>query len=77
MDMDEVDDDKWACGGLRHLRVRVLGLDTKEKIDRTLKLWMKRTNDDKDGSLEARVARHLFTFKDLRAVWLGTHTCYT
>ncbi|KAF9080314.1 hypothetical protein BGX23_002325, partial [Mortierella sp. AD031] len=37
--MDIVEEEKWACRGLRQLRVRIRSLDTKEKIDWTLKLW--------------------------------------
>ncbi|KAK3848161.1 MAG: hypothetical protein J3R72DRAFT_416217 [Linnemannia gamsii] len=39
MDMDIVEEEKWACRGLRQLRVRIRGLDTKEKIAWTLNLW--------------------------------------
>ncbi|KAF9276166.1 hypothetical protein BGZ74_003739, partial [Mortierella antarctica] len=39
MDMDIVEEEKWACIGLLQLQVRIRGLDTKEKIDWTLNLW--------------------------------------
>ncbi|GJJ79224.1 hypothetical protein EMPS_11584 [Entomortierella parvispora] len=85
MDMDIVEEDEWACKGLRHLRVRIRGLDTKEKIDRTLKLWIdgKQTKNKpvqgetkKIDDIETRVARHLLKFDDLERVWLGTRTCH-
>ncbi|KAF9131559.1 hypothetical protein BGX30_013048 [Mortierella sp. GBA39] len=87
MDMDTVEEEEWVCRGLRHLRVRIRGLDTKEKIDWTLNLWKegrKRKDEEdttlsesqmseaKDTSIEARVARHLLAFENLEAVWLGT-----
>ncbi|KAF9195043.1 hypothetical protein BGZ51_006009 [Haplosporangium sp. Z 767] len=48
MDMDFVEEEVWVCKGLRRLRVRILGLDTKEKVDRTLQLWVdgRRKNTD-------------------------------
>ncbi|KAF9993385.1 hypothetical protein BGZ80_002638 [Entomortierella chlamydospora] len=39
MDMDHVEEDEWICDGLRHLRVRIRGLDSKEKVDKALRLW--------------------------------------
>ncbi|OAQ22436.1 hypothetical protein K457DRAFT_131292 [Linnemannia elongata AG-77] len=91
MDMDIVEEEKWACKGLRQLRVRIRGLDTKEKIDWTLNLWKEgrqkkdekdttlsesHMNEAKDTSIETRVARHLLAFEKLEAVWLGTRTFY-
>ncbi|KAF9084482.1 hypothetical protein BGX29_002537, partial [Mortierella sp. GBA35] len=84
MDMDIVEEEKWACIGLQHLRVRIRGLDTKDKIDRSLNLWkegkqesqQQKETEAKDTSIEARVARHLLAFKELEAVWLGTRTFY-
>ncbi|KAF9545699.1 hypothetical protein EC957_010562 [Mortierella hygrophila] len=91
MDMDIVEEEEWACRGLKHLRVCIRGLNTKEKISRTLNLWKKgkqrkegedttliesHTNEAKDTSVEARVARHLLAFEELEAVWLGTRTFY-
>ncbi|CAO3568619.1 unnamed protein product [Mortierella alpina] len=84
MEMDVVEEEKWACIGLRHLRVRIRGLDTKDKIDRSLNLWkegkqepqQQKVTKTKDTSTEARTARHLLAFKKLEAVWLGTRTFY-
>ncbi|KAG0380666.1 hypothetical protein BGX24_006382 [Mortierella sp. AD032] len=39
MDMDVVESGEWACKDLRKLRIRVKGLDTKEKILRAIALW--------------------------------------
>ncbi|KAF9918371.1 hypothetical protein FBU30_000236 [Linnemannia zychae] len=41
MDMDEVEslDKEWVCKGLKTLRVRIKGLDTKKKISGALSLW--------------------------------------
>ncbi|KAG0277225.1 hypothetical protein BGZ95_006297, partial [Linnemannia exigua] len=39
MDMDVVESGEWKCKDLRKLRIRVKGLDTKEKILRTIALW--------------------------------------
>ena len=84
MDMDWVDEDEWACKGLRYLRVRIRGLDTKEKINRTLNRWVEGKKDkksqitqvetvhNKDAPIETRVAKHLLKFNELRGVWLGT-----
>ncbi|KAF9134228.1 hypothetical protein BGW39_007699 [Mortierella sp. 14UC] len=41
MDMDDVEMDKWTCKELKTLRIRVKGLDTKEKILKTIALWRK------------------------------------
>ena len=82
MYMDIVEEAEWVCKGLRSFRVRVRGLDTTEKINRTLELWADgRKNksqftqiETNDMSIEARVARHLLTFDNLERVWLGTRT---
>ncbi|KAG9062222.1 hypothetical protein KI688_006554 [Linnemannia hyalina] len=84
MDMDIVEEETWACIGLQHLRARIRGLDTKDKIDRSLDLWkegkqksqQQKETKAKDTSIEARVARHLLSFEKLQAVWLGTRTFY-
>ncbi|KAH7055023.1 hypothetical protein BKA57DRAFT_240742 [Linnemannia elongata] len=84
MDMEIVEEETWACIGLQHLRVRIRGLDTKDKIDRSLNLWKDGKQESqqqkeaaaKNTSIEARVASHLLAFKKLKAVWLGTHTFY-
>ncbi|KAK3838204.1 MAG: hypothetical protein J3R72DRAFT_183818, partial [Linnemannia gamsii] len=39
MRMDVVESGEWVCKDLRKLRIRVKGLDTKEKILRTIALW--------------------------------------
>ncbi|KAG0209839.1 hypothetical protein BGX33_005296 [Mortierella sp. NVP41] len=39
MDMDEVEKGEWACKDLHSLRVRVKGLDTKDKILKAVALW--------------------------------------
>lgn len=39
MDMDEVERGEWACKGLKTLRVRIKGLDTKKVISKTLSQW--------------------------------------
>ncbi|KAF9908943.1 hypothetical protein EC991_009243 [Linnemannia zychae] len=41
MDMDIVEMGKWNCEGLQTLRIRVKGLDTKEKILKAIALWRK------------------------------------
>jgi len=62
--MDIVDEEKRACLGLQHLRMRIRGLHTKDKIDQSLKLrreWNQRWTATprwkrkKDTSIEARV----------------------
>ncbi|KAG0002331.1 hypothetical protein BGZ80_005992 [Entomortierella chlamydospora] len=40
MDLDEVEKAKWACKNLEVFCARIRGLDTKEKITRTLQLWI-------------------------------------
>jgi hypothetical protein len=40
MIMDEIEATTWSCIHLRKLVVRIIGLDTKEKIDRALGWWM-------------------------------------
>ncbi|KAH7047695.1 hypothetical protein BKA57DRAFT_463141 [Linnemannia elongata] len=39
MDMDEVELGEWACKDLVVLRVRIKGLDTKERILEAIELW--------------------------------------
>jgi hypothetical protein len=39
MDIDAVEQSEWACKNLRSLRCRVKGLDTKEKILKSIELW--------------------------------------
>ncbi|KAF9143096.1 hypothetical protein BG015_000539 [Linnemannia schmuckeri] len=41
MDMDVVEMGKWVCKDLRRLRVRIKGLDTRERILETIALWRK------------------------------------
>ncbi|KAF9186704.1 hypothetical protein BGZ50_002366 [Haplosporangium sp. Z 11] len=118
MDMDHVEASEWTCRQLQELRVRIRGLDTKEKVDRALQLWLEERRREKeiyemvkkkeiyemlkgkmkkkmkknlakvtnvstisqlsmeDTSIEARVARHLLMFDNLKKVWLGTRTCH-
>lgn len=58
MDMDIVEEEKWACIGLLQLRVRIRGLDTKEKIDWALNLWKegrkKKDNTTTPGKEESK-----------------------
>ncbi|KAI7827986.1 hypothetical protein BC939DRAFT_76644 [Gamsiella multidivaricata] len=93
------DESEWACKQLQQLRVRIRGLDTKEKVNRALELWREGMEKDEtdlmdeegkevvdgsneshvkkeDTSIEARVAKHLLKFDELKEVWLGTRTCY-
>ncbi|KAF9083318.1 hypothetical protein BGX23_011583 [Mortierella sp. AD031] len=88
MEIGEIEMSEWACKNLRTLRIRIKGLDTKDKILKTIALWragcwrhwQKATGDpgsvDEQGksnqSIEARVARHLLKFDKLGKVWLGT-----
>ncbi|KAG0305707.1 hypothetical protein BGZ98_003717 [Dissophora globulifera] len=85
MDMDFVEEEEWACKGLWRLRVRIVGLDSKEKISTALNLWSEKRNmesgddnEQKKGEqvkdIQTRVARHLLKFKELERVWLGTRT---
>ncbi|KAF9150175.1 hypothetical protein BGX21_005753 [Mortierella sp. AD011] len=39
MDMDHVEEEEWICKGIQHLRARIRGFDTKEKISKALQLW--------------------------------------
>ncbi|KAF9364681.1 hypothetical protein BGX34_000782 [Mortierella sp. NVP85] len=81
MQMKDIEKTNWICHDLGSLRIRIQGLDTKEKVDRSLQLWRdervairaKRESiiPASDNSIEARVARHLLKFKKLRDVWLG------
>ncbi|OAQ32510.1 hypothetical protein K457DRAFT_123163 [Linnemannia elongata AG-77] len=41
MDMDVVEQGKWVCHDLKTLRIRIKGLDTKEKILKAIALWRK------------------------------------
>ncbi|KAF8939898.1 hypothetical protein EDD21DRAFT_361705 [Dissophora ornata] len=87
MDIKNVEAEKWTCADLETLHVKFRGLDTTERIDRALRMWVDgrekahqsagEHQDDtttilQDGSLEARVARHLLQFKRLREVCLGS-----
>ncbi|KAG0217760.1 hypothetical protein BGX33_009639 [Mortierella sp. NVP41] len=90
MEIGEIEMSEWACKNLRTLRIRIKGLDTKDKILKTIALWragcwrhwQKATGDpgsvDEQGksnqSIEARVARHLLKFDKLGKVWLGYQT---
>ncbi|KAF9935603.1 hypothetical protein BGZ65_003235 [Modicella reniformis] len=55
MDVDDIEGEEWICHGLEVLYIRIHGLNTKEKIDRAIQLWIegriaiKKTQmDDKD-----------------------------
>lgn len=89
MEMDAVERGEWTCKGLRTLRVRVMGLDTKDRILKAIELWragcrrrsqekagtmMVKEEDVMDMPIEARVARHLLKFERLSSVWLGYKT---
>ncbi|KAF9434018.1 hypothetical protein BGZ76_008680 [Entomortierella beljakovae] len=84
MDMDDVEEGQWACKNLKDLKVRIKGLDTKEKIDKTIDMYRNEkrlmlSSGDKretllDDSIEARVARHLLQFEKLETIWIGTKT---
>ncbi|KAF9930122.1 hypothetical protein FBU30_000872 [Linnemannia zychae] len=39
MDISDIERAKWNCKDLKKLRIRVKGLDTKEKIIKTIELW--------------------------------------
>lgn len=41
MDMDVVEQGRWVCKDIRTLRIRIKGLDTKEKIIKAIALWRK------------------------------------
>lgn len=87
MDMDDVEMGEWVCKDLSLLRIRVKGLDTKDKILKAVALWRagcwrrwrekagtpvpKDDQGPMDLSIEARVARHLLKFDKLWTVWLG------
>lgn len=90
MDIDLLEPGKWICRDLKELRIRIKGLDTKEKILRAIALWrmgcrrrlQKKSGisvtaeeqEEIDRSIEARVARHLLKFDKLSEVWLGYQT---
>ena len=39
LDMEEIERTTWSCTQLEELHVQIRGLDTKEKIDRAMRLW--------------------------------------
>ncbi|KAK3827988.1 MAG: hypothetical protein J3Q66DRAFT_434613 [Benniella sp.] len=39
MNMDDMEKAKWGCHGLEGLHIRIQDLNTKEKIDRAIRLW--------------------------------------
>jgi hypothetical protein len=58
MDMDDIEMADWGCHDLVVLRIRVRGLDTKEKIDQAIQLWKqgriaikKQVNDEQAESI--------------------------
>ncbi|KAF8931693.1 hypothetical protein BGZ58_007472, partial [Dissophora ornata] len=38
--MDEIDSTKWTCRHLTSLHIRIRDLDTKEEIDRAIRMWI-------------------------------------
>ncbi|KAI7816463.1 hypothetical protein BC939DRAFT_508297 [Gamsiella multidivaricata] len=83
IDIDAIEKVRWTCMDLKLLYIRISGLDTEEKIDRTVQLWLdgrelleKMGSGEggsfiaEDTSIEARVARHLLQFKKLHRLWL-------
>ncbi|KAF9114072.1 hypothetical protein BGX27_000203 [Mortierella sp. AM989] len=40
MDMDEVEPANWGCSTLESLYIKIRGLDTAEKINRAIQLWI-------------------------------------
>ncbi|KAF9175084.1 hypothetical protein BGX21_001070 [Mortierella sp. AD011] len=83
MNMCDIGSSRWSCVELEYLHTRIAGLDTKEKINRAIQLWVEGRSRVKEVStapttdhyglpLEERVARHLLKFKKLKEVWLGT-----
>ncbi|KAG0013426.1 hypothetical protein BGZ82_002143, partial [Podila clonocystis] len=83
MDVNEMEQVPWQCTDLEELEVRIQGLDTREKIESVIAQWKEgrkqrkqeltvETPVEKDGSTEARVARYLLRFNNLRTVWLGS-----
>ncbi|KAI7827447.1 hypothetical protein BC939DRAFT_445274 [Gamsiella multidivaricata] len=51
----------------------VMDEERKKVVDESNESHVKK----EDTSIEARVAKHLLTFDKLKAVWLGTRTCYS
>ncbi|KAF9280948.1 hypothetical protein BGZ68_006924 [Mortierella alpina] len=39
-EMDDIEKGGWECYGLKELRIRIAGLDTAEKIERAIELWL-------------------------------------
>ncbi|KAK3828106.1 MAG: hypothetical protein J3Q66DRAFT_321833 [Benniella sp.] len=39
LDMEEIERTTWSCNQLEELHIQIRGLDTKEKIDRAMRLW--------------------------------------
>ncbi|KAF9146269.1 hypothetical protein BGX30_002525 [Mortierella sp. GBA39] len=83
-DVEAVEKSRWGCKDLRELRVRFKGLDTPHDIDGCLgKLCAMRrtggivvTRPIEMGTISTQVFQHLFQFKKLRTVWLGTKDYY-
>ncbi|KAF9978940.1 hypothetical protein BGZ65_006795 [Modicella reniformis] len=87
MDMDDVEKASWSCTKLKVLYIRIKGLDTKTKIDRTLDMLVsarsmkkelagdfssrKNTRSTSTSLIEDRVVQHLLRFRRLQKVWLG------
>ncbi|KAF9397796.1 hypothetical protein BGX21_008497 [Mortierella sp. AD011] len=59
MDMSHVEKSLWKCSDLKVLRARIKGLDTAEKIDRALQLWVegRKVKDEKMRSQKDKQCR--------------------
>ncbi|KAF9987883.1 hypothetical protein BGZ65_001460 [Modicella reniformis] len=51
MDMDDIEKIKWSCINLERLYIRIRGLDTKEKIDKAITMWVVTRKLKKEGRL--------------------------
>lgn len=83
-DVETVEKFRWGCKDLGELRVRFKGLGASQDIDGCIKqLCSSRrsggivpTRSMDKNAIAARVAQHLFQFKKLTIVWLGTRDYY-
>ncbi|KAF9909388.1 hypothetical protein BX616_011198 [Lobosporangium transversale] len=60
LDMSIVHLFPWACKGLKELRIRIIGLDTKELIMAVIKLWARGYNE-KQRTLYATTRKHILS----------------
>ncbi|KAF9114068.1 hypothetical protein BGX27_000199 [Mortierella sp. AM989] len=85
MNIEDIEKIGWTCTNLVELRIRIKGLDTAQKIDKVVELWLEGRSKKRQSTqdiaeadclvnltLEGRVARHLIKFDKLKEVWLGT-----